>query len=144
MHARRVPSACRKRIAVVAAILACVVAAAPGRVAAADGAPDIVVFSHEGCSRCTEAARFLAVLRTEQPALRIETHDVVREPEAQARLRALLDRRRVRPLLVPCFLIGDELVVGFKPDTTEGEIRSRLAARAGARPSAAPSTQPSP
>lgn len=141
------PSSGRKRfVVVVAALLACVVAVAPCRPAAAESAPDIVVFSREGCSRCAEAARFLATLHGEQPALRIETHDVVREPDAQARLRALLDRRRVRPLLVPCFLIGEELVVGFKPDTTPGEIRSRLAAAAGAaaRPSAAPSTRPAP
>lgn len=147
MHARRVRTARSTSIAVLTVLVLGVVLGAGFRAAAADAAADIVVFAHEGCPRCAEAERFLATLGAEQPALRIERHDVVREPEAQARLRALLDRRRVRPLLVPSFLIGDELVIGFKAGVSEQEIRTRLAGAAGrgggaALASPAPRTSP--
>ncbi|MCC6765919.1 MAG: hypothetical protein IT293_14775 [Deltaproteobacteria bacterium] len=128
------------RIAAAASLVACVVALGLV-VAAEDEAPDIVVFARAGCSRCADAERFLAELRREQPTLRIEFHDVLREPEARERLRALTARRGVRTLVVPAFLIGDEFVLGFRADVSERELRSRLAAvaeRVRARKTPAP------
>ncbi|MCC6849112.1 MAG: glutaredoxin family protein [Deltaproteobacteria bacterium] len=117
------------RVAAVASLVVCAIAFGAA-VMTADEAPDIVVFARPGCSRCADAERFLAELRREQPTLRIESHDVLREPAARERLRALTTRRGVRTLVVPAFLIGDELVLGFRADVSERELRSRLAAMA--------------
>jgi hypothetical protein len=106
-------------------------AAAPGKPSAAaspaTAAFDVEVFGRSGCPRCAEAERFLAELRREQPALRITSHDVVRDPAALARLRTLAARRGVRTLAVPAFLIGDELLIGFRREVSERQIRERLA-----------------
>lgn len=125
----------------VASVAACFLALQSAAAAAdANPAPDIVVFERDGCPRCAQAERFLTELRRERPALRVEVHDVVADPAALARLRTLTERRGVRTLVVPAFLIGDELVLGFRPGLSEHEIEARLGAAAGRTPARATPT----
>ena len=91
-------------------------------------AADIEVFTRPGCPHCAEAERFLDELTREQPTLRVRVHDVVTDPAALARLRALAGARGRTALGVPAFVVGGELIVGFtSPATTGREIRRRLA-----------------
>ena len=89
--------------------------------------PDVEVFVRSGCPHCESAKRFLGELSRERPDLRISFHDVAEDPSAKARLTSLADERGITNLGVPTFLIGTDLIVGFRSaDTTGTEIRTRL------------------
>jgi glutaredoxin len=90
-------------------------------------APDIEVFVREGCPACSAAKRFLDALQGERPELQVIYHDVGRDPEAQARLQALADQRRVQALGVPAFYVRGELHIGYvSADTTGDRLRALL------------------
>jgi glutaredoxin len=113
-----------------AAALGALLWLAPGTPARAEDAPDIEVFVREDCPHCADAHRFLAELRREQPALRVVERDVLRDPAARERLRALAAEHGVGAVGVPTFRVGGRLLVGFRSaETTGAELRAALAAR---------------
>jgi hypothetical protein len=100
---------------------------AAGAADEARAAPDIEVFSLEECPYCAAAAAFLAELRRERPALRIEIRDIAADPEARQRLRDLAARHGGLRPGVPAFFIRGRLIIGFGGASTTGlQIRSLL------------------
>jgi len=90
------------------------------------------VFSRAGCPHCETAAAFLADLARERPALSIVRHDVVRDPAARERLRALAAAQGESQVGVPAFLIAERLIVGFdSAETTGVTLRAALDAAPG-------------
>jgi glutaredoxin len=89
--------------------------------------PDLEVFVRAGCPHCEAAKEFLTELQHERPSLRVAIHDVGEDAAARQRLATLVAERGVTAIGVPTFLIGTELIVGFRSrDTTGTEIRARL------------------
>jgi glutaredoxin len=89
--------------------------------------PDLEVFVRVGCPHCEAAKEFLAELQHERPSLRIAIHDVGEDAAARQRLVTLVAERGMTTIGVPTFLIGTELIVGFRSrETTGTEIRARL------------------
>ncbi|MCP9468842.1 MAG: glutaredoxin family protein [Nitrospira sp.] len=98
-----------------------------------DAAPDIEVFVRAGCPHCEAAKIFLDTLRREQPDLRIRFYDIGEDPDARQRLATLVHDRSLSVIGVPTFLIGTELIVGFRSNETTGaDIRALLARNARA------------
>jgi glutaredoxin len=96
-------------------------------VRAAEVNPDIEVFVRVGCPHCEAAKAFLDDLHRERPELRIAFSDVAGDESARQRLATLLRDRGITSIGVPTFLIGTELIVGFRSaDTTGVAIRSLL------------------
>lgn len=94
---------------------------------AAEFAPDLEVFVREGCPHCESAKTFLEELQRERPSLRIELYDVGEDQAALRRLKDLGTERGITTPGVPTFLIGGDLIVGFRSSETTGEeIRARL------------------
>jgi len=90
-------------------------------------APDIEVFVRAGCPHCEAAKVFLDELRRERPSLRIAVRDVAEDSAARKRFETLVAERGITRLGVPTFLVGTELIIGFRSaDTTGAEIRARL------------------
>jgi glutaredoxin len=99
----------------------------PG-IQAQDTVPDIEVFVRAGCPHCEAAKVFLNTLHRERPELLIAFSDVGENPAARQRLATLVQDRGITSIGVPTFLIGTELIVGFRSaDTTGAEIRGLLA-----------------
>ena len=95
---------------------------------AQEPAPDIEVFVRAGCPHCEAAKIFLNGLRREQPSLHIALFDIAEDSAARQRLAKLFADRGLPTAGVPAFLIGTELIVGFRSaDTTGAEIRAKLA-----------------
>ena len=106
------------------------------RVQAGEPVPDLEVFVRAGCPHCEAAKIFLDELRRERPLLRIAIYDIAEDPAARQRLATLVTERGLSSVGVPAFLIGTDLLVGFRSaDTTGREIRAALDRRA---PDAAP------
>jgi glutaredoxin len=101
-------------------------------------APQLEVFVRAGCPHCEAAKEFLEELRRERPGLRIAIHDVASDAGARERLAALAAEADIATIGVPTFLIGDELLVGFRSAETTGqavrEKLDRLSAGAAAPP----------
>ncbi len=94
---------------------------------AAGTTPDIEVFVRAGCPHCEAAKIFLDELRREQPSLHIALHDIAEDPIARQRLATLAKDRGITTIGVPTFLIGTDVIVGFRSsDTTGVEIRAKL------------------
>lgn len=94
---------------------------------AAGTTPDIEVFVRAGCPHCEAAKIFLDELRREQPSLHIALHDIAEDPTARQRLATLAKDRGITTIGVPTFLIGTDVIVGFRSsDTTGVEIRAKL------------------
>ena len=88
---------------------------------------DLEVFVRAGCPHCEAAKEFLNELQRDRPSLRITIHDVAEDSAARQRLATLVAERGMTSLGVPTFLIGTELIVGFRSaDTTGAEIRARF------------------
>ncbi|MCS6897196.1 MAG: glutaredoxin family protein, partial [Nitrospira sp.] len=99
--------------------------------------PDIEVFVRAGCPHCEAAKTFLDNLHREHPQLRIVLFDIGENPDARQRLLTLVRDRGLSVIGVPAFLVGTELIIGFRSDETTGwKIRSLLAQKtqAAARP----------
>ena len=95
---------------------------------AQDIAPDIEVFVRAGCPHCEAAKVFLDDLQRERPELQITFSDIAQNPTTRQRLALLVQDRGLTGVAVPTFLIGAELIVGFRSaDTTGAEIRGLLA-----------------
>jgi glutaredoxin len=103
---------------------------------AARPAPAAVeVFTRPGCPHCARAESWLAGLEARRPSLRVLRHDVSRDAGAAERLDRLA-REAGRPGgLVPSFLVGGRLVVGFRDEATTGRLIEDLLS--GADPAAA-------
>jgi glutaredoxin len=114
----------------VRAIGICLVLLVPGsgaRVQAGEAVPDLEVFVRAGCPHCEAAKVFLDELRRERPSLRIAVRDVAEDSAARKRFETLVAERGITRLGVPTFLVGTELIIGFRSaDTTGAEIRARL------------------
>ena len=104
-----------------------IVLALPGSTWAGEAIPDIEVFVRADCPHCEAAKTFLDQLRQEQPSLRIILYDIAENPAARQRLATLAKNQGITTIGVPTFLIGTEIIVGFRsPDTTGVEIRAKL------------------
>lgn len=111
----------------------------PAVYAEAPAPPDLEVFVRAGCPHCEAAKSFLEELQRERPSLRVAIHDIAEDAAARRRLAALAAERGITSLGVPTFLIGMELVVGFRSaDTTGREIRARLDRLSTAAPAPVP------
>ena len=89
---------------------------------------DIEVFAREGCPHCAKAEAFLAVLKQEQPELRIVVRDVRQEPAALERLKFIAESQGVATVRVPAIAVGGQLIVGFSDEAATGQlIRDSLA-----------------
>lgn len=99
-----------------------------GTAAQAEGPPpDLEAFVRAGCPHCEAAKSFLLALQRERPALRIAIHDIAEDAGARQRLAELVAERGITTFGVPTFLIGTELLVGFRSaDTTGNAIRDSL------------------
>jgi glutaredoxin len=94
---------------------------------AAASAPDLEVFVRAGCPHCETAKTFLNELQRERPSVRIELYDVSADQAALLRLKELASERGITTPGVPAFLIGADLIVGFRSaDTTGKELLERL------------------
>jgi glutaredoxin len=94
---------------------------------AEESAPDIEVFIRTGCPHCEAAKIFLDELRRERPSLQIALYDIAENTAARQRLAALAQDRGITTIGVPTFLLGAEMIVGFRSsDTTGAEIRAKL------------------
>jgi glutaredoxin len=90
------------------------------------------VFTRPDCSHCARAGEYLKDLRARNPEVRVIFHDIVADPVARERLRALAEHHGTM-MAVPSFLIGDQLLVGFDSPTTTGQMIERmLTAQGGA------------
>ncbi|MDR4465166.1 MAG: NrdH-redoxin [Nitrospira sp.] len=99
----------------------------PGNAWTGETIPDIEVFVRAGCPHCEAAKTFLDELRQEQPSLRIILYDIAADPVARQRLATLAKDRGITTVGVPTFLIGTEIIVGFRSsDTTGAEIHAKL------------------
>ncbi len=88
---------------------------------------DLEVFVRAGCPHCEAAKVFLDDLQRERPLLTIAIHDIAGDAAAQQRLADLVAERGITTFGVPTFLIGTEVMVGFRSaDTTGREIRALL------------------
>lgn len=89
--------------------------------------PDLEVFVRAGCPHCEAAKTFWDELRQEQPSLHIVLHDIAQDTTARQRMETLAKDQGITTLGVPTFLIGTEIIVGFRSsDTTGAEIRAKL------------------
>lgn len=92
----------------------------------------VEVFTREGCSHCEEAKRFLKIFQRERPGVDVVEYDVVRDPRALERLRALAAEQGIEAPGVPAFLVAGELVVGYLGAEVTGARLEALADRAEA------------
>lgn len=94
----------------------------------ADDPPvDLEVFVRTGCPHCEKAKTFLHELQRERPSLRIVLYDIADDQAARQRLAVLSAERGMTSIGVPSFLIGGDLLVGFRSGETTGkELRARL------------------
>ncbi|MDD5304107.1 MAG: NrdH-redoxin [Elusimicrobia bacterium] len=101
--------------------------------ARADESPAVLEeFFRPGCPHCAKAESWLAELEARRPSLRVLRHDITRDPAAAARLARLCRRAGHPGALVPSFLVGERLVVGFRDGATTGRLLEDLLAGAGA------------
>ncbi|MDP3544376.1 MAG: glutaredoxin family protein [Elusimicrobiota bacterium] len=104
-----------------------------GTARAAEAPGSLEVFSRPGCPHCEKAEAWLLELQARRP-LRVLRHDISRDPAAAARLERL-SREAGRPGgLVPSFLAGGRLVVGFRDAQTTGRELEGLLAGSAAPP----------
>ncbi|MBI2386906.1 MAG: NrdH-redoxin [Elusimicrobia bacterium] len=106
-----------------------------GSVRSAEAPPAVEAFTRPGCPHCARAAVWLSGLESRRPGVRVVRHDIASDPLAAARL-VRLSRRDGHPgALVPSFLVGERLVVGFRDgDTTGRLIEDLLSGAAPASP----------
>lgn len=89
--------------------------------------PTLDFYTRPGCPRCAEASSHLEQLVREHPELIVVRHDVVREPQALARLRELSAREHLPTAGVPAFVFQERLLVGFEGTQTPERLRALLA-----------------
>jgi glutaredoxin len=100
------------------------VAQVPG---AAVAPADLVVYVGEGCPHCARALEWLDAFVERRPDLKVEVHDVVRDPAALAALRRLATERGLSGVSVPTFVVrGQHVRVGFASAETTGRALEGL------------------
>lgn len=87
-------------------------------------------FSRPGCPHCARAEAWLSELEARRPSVSVVRRDVSRDPEAAARLDRLARGAGHPGALVPSFLVGERLVVGFRDGATTGRLLEDLLAGA--------------
>ncbi|MFY0583191.1 glutaredoxin family protein [Cystobacter fuscus] len=126
------------RSLVLGLLAAGLLAATGARAQAPPGPVELEVFVREGCPRCEDAKQFLSRLQAERPGLQVRYRDVVREPEALARLEELAGQHQVKALGVPAFHVAGQLLIGFGgPETTGPQLLALLEGQAPGAPGAA-------
>lgn len=103
--------------------------------AVAAPSPVVEVFTRPGCPHCARAAVWLTELESRRPEVRVVRHDIAGDPLAASRLDRLARRDGHPGALVPSFLVGERLVVGFRDGATTGRLIEELLS--GAAPAAA-------
>jgi len=101
-----------------------------------DKAPvTLYFFWGEGCAHCARAKPFLAELKRNHPALRIESWEVLEHRENIPILMEMAKARNHEATGVPTFIIGDRVLSGFSAGTAaelERLVKSALAGVADA------------
>ena len=121
------PTGRRKQVLRYAACCFALVCFIGAQIHAEESAPDIEVFVRTGCPHCEAAKIFLDELQRERPSLQIALYDIAENTAARQRLAALAKDRGITTIGVPTFLLGAEMIVGFRSaDTTGAEIRAKL------------------
>lgn len=105
-----------------------------GTTRAAEAPAFLEVFSRPGCPHCAKAESWLAGLEARRPSLRVLRHDISRDPAAAERLERLSREAGHPGGLVPTFLAGGRLVVGFRDAATTGRTLESLLEDADAPP----------
>ena len=83
----------------------------------------IHAYVRPGCRHCRDARIFLDDLCRRWPALRVQYHDVVNDPQARAEVAELTKRYQVRAVSFPCIQVAGRLVVGYRgPEITGRRI----------------------
>lgn len=95
--------------------------------AASARAPDIELFTREGCPRCEDAKAFVHELGERRPELVVSVVDVGRDPEARARLSHVAMERHAAGASVPSMLVRGTLVVGWSSASTPARVEAALA-----------------
>ncbi len=98
----------------------------------AAGAVTVEVFVREGCTHCRHAEAYLEDLSARRPDVDVVLRDVVRDPAARERLRALAAETGTPVVGVPAFHVGGALLVGFSGPETSGRALERLIDEAAA------------
>lgn len=100
--------------------------------AASARAPDIELFTREGCPRCEDAKAFVHELGEKRPELVVSVVDVSRDADARARLSRLATERHAAGASVPSMVVRGTLVVGWSSTSTPARVEAALSGRASA------------
>lgn len=84
------------------------------------------VFVRRGCHHCENAKRYLIDFTTRYPAIQIEYHDLVTQPEAAATLNALVRQHKKSAASVPVFHACNQLLIGFESPESTGPRVEKL------------------
>jgi hypothetical protein len=133
----------QRGLAIAVAVLLAMRAVSP--VAAAAPPPaTLVVYWGVHCPHCEEARPFVDRLEEEVEGLEVEWVEVRRDAAGRQRFIAHMQRLGVQAAGVPTFVVGEDVVVGFRAGATDGRIRALIEAGGatgeahGARPRAVP------
>jgi thiol-disulfide isomerase/thioredoxin len=101
---------------------------APAAEAAGSAAPTprLIFYWAVGCSHCEAAKPFLRRLAAEHPGLSVESIEVREDPAGRSRFLADMKALGVATAGVPAFLFGNEVVIGFRPGTSEARLRAMV------------------
>lgn len=83
-------------------------------------APDVEMFSRQGCRHCAAAKAWLVGLAKERPALVVVVRDVNEEEGALERLERLAREADVAAMATPAFFVRGRLVVGWADAESTG------------------------
>lgn len=80
----------------------------------------IEVFTRDGCPRCAAAKAFFQKLAPQYPGFRIETREIIRDPDARTRFESLSHEHRVLTPSLPGILVGGQFLIGYQSDAITG------------------------
>jgi glutaredoxin len=87
------------------------------------------VFVRDGCPHCADAKKFLAMLASERPGLRIVLREVDHDAIARQDLERYSQRAGIWPPGVPTFVFNDQVLVGFESAERTGPKLAALVDR---------------
>ena len=90
---------------------------------------DIELFQQPGCPHCEAARRWMEDLVRQRPELVLDARDVVREPAALARLRALAEASGARAAATPALYVRGTLIIGWRDAESTGRRVLEVLAR---------------
>jgi Glutaredoxin len=121
LRVTRSPSAARLVFACIAMVVALLWTSA-----AAARAPDVELFTREGCPRCDDAKAFVRDVATKHPEIVVVVVDLGRDPAARRRLSEIAKERHASAASVPSMLVRDTLVVGWSAGSTPARVEALL------------------